>query len=124
MTKISAKDANSELPAQRGEQTEPGHAEPAGNSGSSATHAYAVGYGRPPVHTRFKPGQSGNPKGRPKGRSNYSTIVERVFNRSVSIQRGDRISNVTQFEALVQTHTEQGIAGDHRSGGMVLNLAI
>ena len=28
-----------------------------------------VGYGRPPKHTRFKPGQSGNPKGRPGGKA-------------------------------------------------------
>lgn len=27
---------------------------------------YLVGYGKPPLHTRFKPGQSGNPRGRPR----------------------------------------------------------
>src|SRR5687768_11122353 len=36
--------------------------------------AYQVGYGKPPVHSRFKPGQSGNPRGRPKGARNRPII--------------------------------------------------
>jgi hypothetical protein len=32
-----------------------------------------VGYGRPPLATRFRPGQSGNPRGRPKGARNLSS---------------------------------------------------
>jgi Family of unknown function (DUF5681) len=39
---------------------------------------YAIGYGKPPVHTRFAKGQSGNPKGRPKNPSkNTSTSLTR-----------------------------------------------
>ena len=34
---------------------------------------YEVGYKKPPIHTRFKPGVSGNPKGRPKGTKNLAT---------------------------------------------------
>ena len=34
----------------------------------------AVGYGRPPVNRQFKPGQSGNPRGRPKGSKNFPTM--------------------------------------------------
>jgi len=43
-------------------------------------HDYEVGYGRPPVHARFRPGQSGNPKGRPKGSRNKRTaMAEQIF---------------------------------------------
>jgi hypothetical protein len=40
-----------------------------------STKDYEVGYGRPPIHTRFKPGQSGNPAGRPKGAQNFATEI-------------------------------------------------
>jgi Family of unknown function (DUF5681) len=38
---------------------------------------YHVGYGRAPVHARFKPGQSGNPRGRPKGKRKVGEVLDR-----------------------------------------------
>ena len=46
----------------------------------SEPRSFAVGYGRPPVHSRFKPGKSGNPKGRAKQSRNMRTIVQQVLN--------------------------------------------
>ena len=40
---------------------------------SNGDHTFSVGYGKPPAHTQFKPGQSGNPKGRRKGQRNVRT---------------------------------------------------
>jgi len=42
---------------------------------------YEVGYGKPPKHGQFKPGQSGNPKGRPKGRKNFPVLLEMCLNK-------------------------------------------
>jgi hypothetical protein len=46
---------------------------------------YEVGYGRPPVHRRFAPGQCGNPKGRPKGVRNFATDVKDVLKAQVKV---------------------------------------
>jgi hypothetical protein len=51
--------------------------------GSSST----VGYGRPPLHSRFTPGKSGNPRGRPKGQLNIETEV-REGDRSRRVRKG------------------------------------
>ena len=36
---------------------------------------YKVGYKKPPLHSRFKKGQSGNPRGRPRGAKNFSSVL-------------------------------------------------
>ncbi len=53
----------------------------------------AVGYGRPPADKRFKPGQSGNPKGRPRGRENMATTINRILQRENKDTRGHPRSN-------------------------------
>jgi hypothetical protein len=51
---------------------------------------YEVGFGRTPVATRFKPGESGNPKGRPKKAKAIGRILQDVFHRRVKIQENGR----------------------------------
>ena len=46
---------------------------------------YKVGYKRPPLHTRFQKGQSGNPRGRPKGSKNFSTLLSEAKARAFMI---------------------------------------
>ncbi len=49
---------------------------PAANGSGSD---YEVGYGKPPRHTRFQPGRSGNPRGRPKDTKNLKTdLIEEL----------------------------------------------
>jgi hypothetical protein len=48
---------------------------------ADAQPGYAVGHKRPPLHTRFKPGQSGNPTGRAKGTKNLKTLSTRSLPR-------------------------------------------
>jgi hypothetical protein len=52
---------------------------------SRRSSEYQVGYGRPPQHTRFPKGQSGNPKGRPKGSRALASIWLRAMNEKVTI---------------------------------------
>lgn len=52
-----------------------------------------VGYGKPPRDTRFKAGQSGNPKGRPKGKNNLTKLIE------LEVKRNMMAHNILQFQA-------------------------
>ena len=55
-----------------------------------------------PVHPahKFKPGQSGNPKGRPKGAKNESTILREIFERKIESQTGNRSRKITILEGI------------------------
>src|SRR5215208_3014056 len=64
--------------------------------------AYPVGYGKPPVHTQFKKGVSGNPRGKKKGQKGLKAVVEDVFQQKVSIRTARGIRKVTKLDALVQ----------------------
>jgi hypothetical protein len=75
-----------------------------GSDGSGRTPAkadYEVGYGRPPDHTRFKKGRSGNPRGRPQGRTNARSIVSRAISEKVTIREGDKARDMTKLEGLL-----------------------
>jgi len=83
---------------------------------------YQVGYGRPPLDTRFKPGKSGNPKGRPKEHRNVRTIVEQVFNEKITIREGQKTRKVTKFEAMLQATMLKAMKGDPRAANTLLGL--
>lgn len=70
------------------------------------------GYGRPPLETRFRPGQSGNLKGRPKGSKNLATLVRQALNEKVTIQQGGRPKRVTKSEVIAKQLVNQAAAKD------------
>ena len=84
---------------------------------------YGVGYGRPPIHTRFKKGKSGNPRGRPLGHANAKTTVARVMNEKVPVREGHKTRFMTKLEAMFQAHTNKAMKGDPRSFSHVLGHA-
>ena len=63
--------------------------------------AYEVGYGKPPQHSRFRKGQSGNPRGRPKGSKNLATIVGAALDQKIVVNEGDRHRKITKREAVI-----------------------
>ncbi len=90
----------------------------------SRRHAgdYPVGYAKPPVATRFKPGQSGNPKGRPKRHRNLRTILEATLNRRIAIGEGGRSRRVTKLEALSETVANRALKGDSQAVTSLITL--
>jgi hypothetical protein len=82
---------------------------------------YRVGYCRPPEATRFKPGTSGNPKGRPKGAKNEATILRNIFNRQIEIREGGRLRKVSVLEGMLLKFTEDAVKGNPKSATFLLN---
>ena len=84
-------------------------------SAAAEEHEYEVGYGRPPRHSRFKPGRSGNPRGRPKGAVDRKTIVERVFlARHTVIEHGKRRQR-TVLELVLLALRNRAIDGNSKA---------
>jgi hypothetical protein len=73
---------------------------------------YDVGFGKPPKRTRFKQGVSGNPKGRPKGRRNLATILERTLQEKVVITENGEVRTVTNGEAAIKKLVSKATSGD------------
>ena len=86
-----------------------------------STGHYQVGYGHPPTHTRFKPGQSGNPKGRPKGAKNEVTILTNILNRQIDSRQGGRVRKISVLEGILLRFTEDALKGNPKSATFLLN---
>ena len=83
-----------------------------GDEGSPTHNGERVGKGRPPRSSRWKPGQSGNPKGRPKGSKNLMTLFGELFDMKVTIRERGAVRKVTGREALVRVLYQKAINGD------------
>lgn len=81
---------------------------------------YPVGYKKPPRHTQFKKGQSGNPKGRPKGTPNFRTALDREIREQVTVNEGGRRSQISKLEAIVKQFVNKPMAGDVRALELLL----
>jgi hypothetical protein len=73
---------------------------------------YDVGYGQPPKHTRFRQGASGNPRGRPKGKRNLATVLERALQEKITITENGVCKTVTKLEAAMKQLVNKAISGD------------
>src|SRR4051812_33099824 len=83
----------------------------------------AVGYKRPPVHSRFKPGQSGNPSGRAKGSQNLKTLFNKILKEQVSLREGSEVRKVSKAEAIMRGLIVGALKGDGRSMGTLFRFA-
>ena len=88
-----------------------------------AKHSKQSGYSNPPQHSRFKPGQSGNPKGRPKGRANLATVLERTLRETVVITENGRRKTITKLEAAARQLVDKAASGDLRALQQLMALA-
>ena len=86
------------------------------------TRSPDIGYGKPPVATRFKPGKSGNPKGRPKGSLNLATDLSAELGEQITVREGGRQHRISKQRALVKSLMAKALQGDVRATTAVLAL--
>lgn len=82
-----------------------------------------VGYGKPPVGSRFKKGVSGNPGGRKKGGSNIKTEFDEVMNLTLEINENGRKKTVTYLQAMLRRVAQEAIKGNMRATEICLDRA-
>ena len=84
---------------------------------------YAIGYGKPPAHSRFRKGRSGNPGGRPRGKS-LATLLREALSETVTIELGGRRRRFSKGEAIIARLVDGAIEADPRSSRLLFQLAL
>lgn len=88
----------------------------------SGSSNYEVGYAKPPKDTRFKPGQSGNPKGRPKGSKNLATIVREAAAEKVMVTERGRQRAMSKVELCISQLMNRAAKGELPATKVALGL--
>ena len=83
---------------------------------------YEVGYGKPPKDTQFKPGQSGNPNGRPKGARNLKTEIREVMQSTVTVTQDGKRKKISTRKAVVLRLTEKALSGNVQATRVLIDL--
>lgn len=83
---------------------------------------YEVGYRKPPMHSQFTKGQSGNPKGRAKGTKNLKTDLMEELAEQILLREGNRPLKLSKQRAMVKSLIAKAIKGDTRAANLVLNI--
>jgi hypothetical protein len=89
---------------------------------STAPSDYAVGYRKPPKHTQFQPGQSGNRSGRPKQAPSMARLLRRDLDRKVTITENGKTRKITLEEAALRQITTKAAKGDTKALQMLIGL--
>jgi hypothetical protein len=89
--------------------------ESAANSKTHGDSEYAVGYRKPPRNTQFQPGQSGNPRGRPRGSKNLATLIERELSTRVAVTEGGRQRTLSKRAVIAKRFVNKAAEGDLRT---------
>jgi hypothetical protein len=83
---------------------------------------YEVGYGKPPRHTRFTKGQSGNPRGRPPGAKNLRTLLSEALNETVIVTENGGCRKVTKRQAIITQLVNRSATADFRAIKILLDI--
>lgn len=74
-----------------------------------------VGYKRPPTETRFRKGQSGNPRGRPKGAKGFAAELQQELDEIIPVKEGSRERRLSKRRVIIKRMVEAALKGDPKA---------
>jgi hypothetical protein len=83
---------------------------------------YPVGYGKPPEHTRFKKGRTGNPRGRPRRAKNLATLLGAALDGKVTVTEHGRRRTITKREAMIAQLVNRSAQAGLKAMAIVLGM--
>ena len=83
---------------------------------------YDVGYGKPPQHTRFRKGHSGNPSGRPKGSLDVKTELRRLLAIKTKIKLNGAVQTISTARAMCLALIQKAMGGDVRAFSKIVEI--
>jgi hypothetical protein len=83
---------------------------------------YKVGNKNPPLHTRFQPGASGNPKGRPKGSVGLKQKLQKELGKTVTVSKNGRPIRMTKADFVAQQVVAAAMKGDHKFTSLLIGV--
>ena len=89
---------------------------------SDEQRGYEIGYGKPPRHSRFEPGRSGNPHGRPKGAQNLSTLLSEALNEMVTVAENGRRRKISKRRAIITQLVNRSAQADLKATQILLTV--
>jgi Family of unknown function (DUF5681) len=83
---------------------------------------HEVGYGKPPRHSQFVKGLSGNPRGRPPGAKNLKSLLNKALNELVVVTENGGSRKITKREAIVTQLVNRSAKADYKAIQILLGM--
>lgn len=84
--------------------------------------AEAVGYGKPPKHSQFQKGKSGNPNGRPKGSKSAASWINEIFDQQITVVKNGKQTKMPIIQAMMIKLAAMAMSGDMKAIAKILEL--
>ena len=88
----------------------------------SENEDYEVGHKKPPKASQWKPGQSGNPKGRPKKTKDFDKLLDQELNQTIRVTDNGQTLSMTKREVLIKTLVNSALTDDRAALKLVLGF--